>query len=59
MTEPYPEDIATSISNLVSNKERRKELGANAKKMIETIFNWNHLISQYIEMYKLVKDNNA
>ena len=59
MTEPYPEDIARSITNLVSNETLRNELGANAKKMIETIFNWNHLIGEYIEMYKLIKSNNA
>lgn len=59
MTEPYPEDIATSISNLVLNKDRRDELSANSKKMIETIFNWNQLIGKYIDMYRLIKSKNA
>ncbi|WP_179318038.1 glycosyltransferase family 4 protein [Winogradskyella helgolandensis] len=52
MTEPYPEDIASSITNLVSNVELRKELSLNAKNMIKTVFNWENLIDDYIEMYK-------
>lgn len=59
MTEPYPEDIAKSIEKLVADEGLRNELGANAKKLMETVFNWNPLIDKYIEMYKVIKNNNA
>ena len=56
MTEPYPEDIAQSIKKLVLNKKLRMELGDNAKKMIDTTFNWDSLINEYIKMYKKIKN---
>ena len=52
MTEPFPEDIAFGITHLVENKNKRKLLGENSKKMIETVFNWDVLIEEYIKMYK-------
>ena len=56
MTEPYPEDIAKSIEKLALNMELREKLGNNSKNMINTIFNWDSLISEYIEMYKKIKN---
>jgi glycosyltransferase involved in cell wall biosynthesis len=58
MTEPYPEDIANSIKKLVLNKKLRMVLGDNAKKMIDTTFNWDSLIHEYIKMYKKIKNQN-
>lgn len=57
MTEPYAEDIADAIEQLASNVNMRTELANNAKKLIETTFNWDSLINEYIEMYKKVIEN--
>ncbi|MBA3025027.1 MAG: glycosyltransferase family 4 protein [Sulfurimonas sp.] len=54
MTEPYPEDIADAIDKLASNEAIRNELATNAKNLIETTFNWDSLIGEYIGMYKKV-----
>ena len=54
MTEPYPEDIADVVSELVIDKNKLITLSDNAKKLIETKFNWNNLISKYTDMYKKV-----
>ena len=54
MTEPYPEDIASAIEKLVINETMRAELADNAKGLIETTFNWDSLIDEYIQMYKKV-----
>ena len=59
MTEPFPEDIAHSIIELVSNKKLCKELGENARHMIETVFNWESLIAEYSQMYKSIISNYA
>ena len=56
MTEPYPEDIAQSIEKLALNEELRERLGNNSKNMIDTIFNWDSLINEYIGMYKKIKN---
>ena len=54
MTEPFPEDIAQSIIELVSNEKLTKELGENARHMIKTVFNWESLIAEYSQMYKSI-----
>ena len=54
MVEPYPEDIASAIEKLALDENMRDELAKNAKNLIKTIFNWNSLIKEYIEMYKKV-----
>jgi glycosyltransferase involved in cell wall biosynthesis len=59
MTEPYPEDIAENIKKLAQNEGMCNELGENAKKMIDTTFNWGSLINKYIAMYQEIKIKNA
>jgi glycosyltransferase involved in cell wall biosynthesis len=56
MVEPYPEDIAYAIEQLASDEKMRQELANNAKKLIETTFNWNSLINQYITIYQKVRE---
>ena len=52
MCEPFPEDIANAIQELSLDKVLRNQLADNAKKIIETTFNWDSLINEYKEMYK-------
>jgi len=54
MTEPYPEDIANAIEKLANDETMRLELSKNAEQLIETTFNWDSLINEYITMYEKV-----
>ena len=54
MTETFPEDIAEAVTMLVKDGARRRMLGENARRMVETVFSWKKLICRYADMYECV-----
>jgi len=59
MTETFPEDIASRIEQLIVDKNLRTTLSENAQKMIDTLFNWENLVDEYIKMYKKIIANDS
>jgi len=52
MTETYPEDIASAVTQLARSPEYRKQLGEKAEAMTREAFAWKKLVSLYIKMYQ-------
>jgi phosphatidylinositol alpha-1,6-mannosyltransferase len=47
-----PAAVASGISQLLSNPERRKQLGAAGRKAVETYYNWDRVASELIGIDK-------
>lgn len=57
--EPYPQDIARGIKELLDRKDEWKLMGSNARKWIEEEFNWPTITANIIENYnRIIKEKN-
>jgi glycosyltransferase involved in cell wall biosynthesis len=45
-------DFVSSIVRLLKNESERKIIGTNARRLVETSYQWNDKISQYEKMYE-------
>ncbi len=52
--EPFPNDIATGIIEMINKKDRWLTMGAIARKLIESKFTWEHIVSQMVKHYQKV-----
>ena len=52
LSDPSVEGLAERIRFLLSNKEIAGKIGQNARADIEEHYNWNTLVSSYIEVYE-------
>ncbi len=50
-------DLADKLIQLIANPEMRKSLSTNAYQRISTEFQWQHIGSQYCEMYSALTQN--
>jgi glycosyltransferase involved in cell wall biosynthesis len=55
-----PADMAEKICELLEQPELRKQIGAEARKLAETVYNWDKLTERLNEVFELaVKKNTA
>jgi len=52
MVEPWPDDIARGITELLNRKSEWASMGANARRLIEKELNWYSISPRIIENYK-------
>ncbi|MGB8643954.1 MAG: glycosyltransferase [Anaerolineae bacterium] len=50
-----PEEFARAIAALLRNPDRRRELGANARKLAEEKYDWNKLVPLFETLYALAR----
>ena len=43
-----PHAVAAGINQLLSNPERRKQLGAAGRKVVESHYNWDRVVKEYV-----------
>ena len=60
LVEPHqPKSMARAINSLLSDKERRSQLGEAARKIAESRFSWAAISSRYLEQYEELIDRNS
>jgi glycosyltransferase involved in cell wall biosynthesis len=52
--EPYPQDIAIGIKQLLEAKDKWSQYGQNARRLVEDYFNWPAIVETIIPLYKSV-----
>ena len=59
LSRPEPEDFATQTLNLFRNPDLRLGMGAEARRLAETQFAWDHLATQLLDLYMTVISERA
>jgi glycosyltransferase involved in cell wall biosynthesis len=49
-------DLALATESLINDSEKRKSIGENARKAVETELNWESISNQFIELYQAILD---
>lgn len=57
MTEPYPEDIARGMIEMLNRRDKWREMGDNARKLIESELTWKKITREMIRNYQEVVQN--
>ena len=52
--EPYPQDIAKGLAELLSKKEDWEKMGKQSKKIVEKKFIWSSIVPSVIKNYKRI-----
>lgn len=47
-----PKEMARAIEHLIENKEKRLQMGENARKRVEKFYSWDHIVDQYLKLYE-------
>jgi len=53
-----PKDIAEKIKLLIDDKELRRKISENGKKMVEEVYSWDIIADSIKKLYYRIKDNN-
>ena len=59
MVEPWPDDIARGIQEIIKKKNKWPSIGLNAQRLVEGVFNWDRIAEKLTEVYKTVVDRHG
>lgn len=54
MVEPWPDDIARGIVEIINNRKQWKKMGSNARKLIVDEFSWERVNERMLEAYERI-----